>query len=60
VIGMIFMAVAFSLYSLLHPRYMFKRLAGVLHVITTVTTLVVVELVKSDNHVSRSGNVLVP
>jgi hypothetical protein len=39
---------------------MFKRLAGVLHVITTVTTLVVVELVKSDNHVSRSINVLVP
>ena len=35
VIGMIFMAVAFSLYSLVHPRYMFKRLAGYLHIITS-------------------------
>jgi hypothetical protein len=52
VIGMIFMAVAFSLYSLVHPRYMFKRLSGFLHIITTVTTLVVIELVKSGSHVS--------
>ena len=37
VIGMIFMAVAFSLYSLVHPRYMFKRLSGYLHIITSGT-----------------------
>ena len=40
VIAMIFVAASFSLYSLVHPRYMFKRLAGFLHIMTTVTLLV--------------------
>lgn len=52
VIGMIVVASSFSLYSLVHPRYMFKRLAGFLHIMTTVTLLVVIEMVKSESQVS--------
>lgn len=40
VIVMIVVAASFSLYSLVHPRYMFKRLAGFLHIMTTITLLV--------------------
>lgn len=41
----------FSLYSLFHPKYVYKRVAGSLHLLTSCMIIVVIEMVKSENHV---------
>ena len=47
------MAVAFSVYALVHPRYMYKRVAGFLHFITSVTLVVLFGLVRSSEHLAH-------
>ena len=44
VVAMIFIASSFSLYSIFHPRYVFKRLAGFLHLMTTLLVWIVIEV----------------
>ena len=43
----------FSIYSLYHPRYTFKRVAGGLHLLTAGMLIVLIEMVESDGHVSQ-------
>ena len=47
------LAVGFSVYALVHPRYMYKRVAGALHIITAVTLTVLLGLVKSSGHLAH-------
>lgn len=47
------LAVAFSVYALVHPRYMYKRVAGSLHLITSVTLIVLFGLVRSSEHLAH-------
>lgn len=46
------LALGFSVYALRYPRYMYKRVAGALHVFTAITLFVIIELVKSGEHPS--------
>ena len=51
VLLLISLSCAFSIYSLYHPRYMFKRVAGGLHALTAIMIIVLIEgLVKSEGH----------
>ena len=43
----------FSVYSLIHPRYTYKRVAASLHLMTAVTLLILMEMVKSETHLSQ-------
>ena len=47
------LAVTFSVYALVHPRYMYKRVAGSLHLITSVTLIVLFGLVRSSEHLAH-------
>ena len=38
-------ALGFSCYSISHPRFTFRRLAAVLHLLTAVSTIAVIQLV---------------
>lgn len=44
VVAMILVSSFFSLYALIHPRYEFKRLSGVLHILTTLLVMMVIEV----------------
>jgi len=50
---LIFLAAAFSIYSLAHPRYTFKRVAGALHGLSAVTLLVLMSMVGSETHLAE-------
>jgi len=50
VLLLISLSCAFSIYSLYHPRYMFKRVAGGLHLLTAIMMIVLIEMVKSEGH----------
>ena len=39
-------ATLFSCYSISHPKYTYRRLAAVLHLLTAVTVLAVIQLVE--------------
>lgn len=47
---LIILALVFSVYSLIHPRYTFKRIAGCLHLITALCMISLFEMVKTDTH----------
>ena len=48
----------FSIYSLYHPRYTYKRVASGLHLLTAVTLIGFIKgLVESDGHVSQHHDV---
>ncbi len=49
---LIFMSAGFSVYSLLHPRYTFKRIAGAVHVLVGLMLIVLMEMVKSEAHLA--------
>ena len=53
VLALMFLAVAFSIYALRHPRYIFKRVAGALHLLTSITLIVLFGLVRSDEHLAH-------
>lgn len=46
VLLLIALAVGFSVYSLVHPRYTFKRLSAALHFMTALTVVLLTELTK--------------
>ena len=43
-------ALVFSWYSINHPKYTYRRLAAVLHLLTAISLLAVIQLVDSDTH----------
>ena len=50
VLLLISLSCAFSTYSLYHPRYMYKRVAGGLHLLTAAMLIVLIEMVESEGH----------
>jgi len=52
---MMVLGAGFSSYSLLHPKYVYKRLAATLHSITAVTMLVTISLADNSSHYSTHG-----
>ena len=50
VLLLINLSCAFSIYSLYHPRYMYKRVAGGLHLLTAAMLIVLIEMVESEGH----------
>lgn len=53
VVALVLLAQGFSIYSLLHPRYTYKRVAASLHLMTAITLLILMEMVKSETHLSQ-------
>jgi uncharacterized membrane protein len=53
VLILISLSCGFSIYSLCHARYTYKRMAGALHGLTCAMLLVVIEMVESEGHLSQ-------
>jgi len=48
-------ALGFSCYSISHPRFTFRRLAAVLHLLTAVSTIAVIQLVDTSQELHAAG-----
>lgn len=44
-------SVGFSIYSICHPRYTYRRVAGCLHLLTASMLLVIIKFVESEYHI---------
>ena len=53
VVGLILVAAGFSIYSLIHPRYTYKRIAAALHLLTALCLVALIEMVKSTPHLTQ-------
>ena len=53
VLLLISLSCVFSVYSLYHPRYTFKRVAGGLHFLTAAMLIVLIEMVETEGHRSQ-------
>ncbi len=49
---LILLSAGFSVYSLLHPRYTYKRITGAIHLFVAAVLIVLMEMVKSEAHLS--------
>ncbi len=47
---LILLAAGFSAYSLRHPRYTYKRIAGALHLFVAAVLIALMEMVRSEAH----------
>ena len=54
---LILLAAGFSAYSLAHPRYTYKRLAGTLHLLVAAVLVALMSMVRSEAHLGahRAG-----
>ena len=48
------LACGFSIYSLCHPRYTYKRVAGGLHLFSAISILALNQIVESEGHLSAA------